>query len=60
MARQEHAAVGQALQRREAAQRVIVGERIVEEGGIELCQIEALGEGARLVVRQLDQAIAQS
>ena len=35
IARQEHAAVGQALQRREAAQRVIVGEGIVEEGALE-------------------------
>jgi len=56
MAREEHAAVGQPLQRREAAQRVIVGEGIVEEGAVELCQIEAASEGLRLVRRQLDQA----
>jgi hypothetical protein len=39
---------------------MVAREGIVEEGGLELCQIEALGEGARLVGRQLDQAIAQS
>ena len=51
VAREEDAAVGQALQRREAAQRVIVGERIVEEGGLERRQVEAPGEGLGLVRR---------
>src|SRR5918994_2501284 len=60
IARQEHAAVGQALQRREAAQCVIVGEGVVEEGALEARQVEATGEGLRLVRRQLDQACAQS
>jgi hypothetical protein len=60
IARQEHAAVGQALERREAAQRVIVGERVGEERGLERRQIEAPGEGLRLVRRQLDQAAVQS
>jgi hypothetical protein len=60
IARQEHAAVGQALERREAAQRVIVGKGVVEEGAFEARQIEAPGEGFRFVRRQLDQTGAQS
>jgi len=60
MARQEDTAVGQALERREAAQRVIGGEGIGQEGGLERRQIEVPGDGLRLVRRQLDQAGAQS
>src|SRR5262249_47122698 len=60
VARQEYAAVGQALQRRKAAQRVIVREGVVEERRLERQQIEALGEVPRLVRRQLDQSGCQS
>ena len=60
IARDEDAAVGQALQRREAAQRVIVGEGIGEEGGLQRRQVEAPGEGFGLIRRQLDQPAAQS
>ena len=61
VARQEHAAVGQALDGREAAQRVIVGEGIVEERGLERGEVEALGEGAPASsAGQLDQARRQS
>jgi len=59
-ARDEDAAVGQALQRREAAQRVIVGERIGQEGGFERRQVEPPGEGLCLGRRQLDQGAVQS
>jgi hypothetical protein len=60
MAREEDAAIGQALDRREAAQRVIAGKRVVEESGLERRQIEALGERLRFVGRQLDQPRRQS
>jgi hypothetical protein len=39
---------------------VIVREGVVEEGAFQLRQIEAPGEGLRLVRRQLDQVLAQS
>jgi hypothetical protein len=39
---------------------VIAREGIVEESGLERRQIEALGEGSRLVRRQLDQPAAQN
>jgi hypothetical protein len=39
---------------------VIVWEGVVEEGALEARQVEATGEGLRLVRRQLDQACAQS
>jgi hypothetical protein len=39
---------------------VIAREGVVEEGGLESGQIEAFGEGACLVGRQLDQVLAQS
>ena len=48
------------LERREATQRVIAREGIVEEGRLQRRQIETLGEGPRLVRRQLDQALAQN
>ena len=60
MAREEDAAVGQALQRRKAAQRMVVGEGVVQERRLERRQIEAPGEGLGLVRRQLDQAAGQS
>ena len=60
IARKEDAAIRQPFDGREAAQRVIAGEGIVEERGLERRQIEALGEGARFVGRQLGQARRQS
>ena len=48
------------LDRREAAQRVIVGEGVVEKGAFEARQVEAAGEGLRVVRRQLDQAAFQN
>jgi hypothetical protein len=39
---------------------VVARERIVEEGALEVGEVEAVGEGAGLVVRQLDQAPAQN
>jgi hypothetical protein len=48
------------LHGREAAQRVVAREGIVEECGFERRQVEAFGEGSRLVLRQLDQPVAQS
>src|SRR4029079_6011905 len=51
---------GQALDRRELAQRVVAREGIVEEGTVQPGKIEAVGEGARLAVRQLDQSRAQN
>jgi hypothetical protein len=39
---------------------VIAREGIVEEGRLQRRQIETLGEGPRLVRRQLDQALAQN
>lgn len=60
IARQEHAAVGQALDRREAVERVIVGEGIVEERLLQSGEIEAPSEGLGFVRRQFDQARAQS
>lgn len=39
---------------------MIVGEGILQEGGLEGRQIEALGDGPRLVGRQLEQAGRQS
>ena len=58
--RKKDAAVGQALQRRVAAQRVIVGEGIVEKGRLQRREIEAPGEGPGLVCRQLDEARGQN
>src|SRR5262249_16303971 len=55
IARQEHAAVGQALDWREAAPRVVARERGIGEGLVEAGQMEALGQGARLVLGQLAQ-----
>lgn len=60
MAREKDAAVRQALDGREAAQRVIVGEGIVEERLLQSGEIEAPGESLGFVRRQLDQAGAQS
>ena len=60
MAREKDTAVRQALERREAAQRVIVGEGIVEERPLQSREVEASGEGLGFVRRQLDQAGAQS
>ena len=56
IARQEHAAVGQALQRREAAQRVIVGEGIVEESRARAPPGRSAGRRPAPRPRQLDQA----
>jgi hypothetical protein len=60
IAREEDAAVGQALERREAAERMIVGKGIVEKGAVKCCKIEASGESPGLVFRQLDQAPGQN
>jgi hypothetical protein len=60
IAREKHAAIGQALQRREAAQRVIVGEGIVKKGALQRREIEAPGESPGLVRRQLDEAPGQN
>jgi len=60
VAREKDAAVRQALQRREAAQRMVVGERIVEKSPLERCQIEPPGEGLGFVLGQFDQATSQS
>lgn len=43
-----------------AAQRVIVGKGIVEERLFERGEVEAPGEGPRLVFGELDQAVAQN
>ena len=45
---------------REAPQRVVVGEGIVQERRLESRQIEAPGEGLGLVRRQLDETRRQS
>ncbi len=60
IAGEEDAAVGQPLQRGEAAQRVVARKRIVEEGAIEGSEVEAFGERPGLVLGQLDQAVAQA
>lgn len=60
IAREEHAAVGQPLHGREAAQRVIAGKWIVEEGAIEGSEVEAFGERLGLVRWEFDQARGQN
>jgi len=60
IAREKDAAVGQPLQRREAAERVIVGEGIVEEAALQRRQVEAFGKRPGLVRWQLDEAPGQN
>ena len=60
VAREKDAAVGQALQRREAPERMIVREGIVEEAAFQRRQIESPSKCPGLVRRQLDEAPGQN